>query len=163
MAPFEQWANWSSPKFDNGSVVPIASVYMAICCQKCIALLLKKADDCQEIELLQHAADNPQTAQQHQHARPPPPDIMQHLLGAANNLQQQRQNMQAQVFRPTVALPTVSIEQQVDILLCLVTCAHSVFCLEDICMHFCYQLCHTHSPATSIMLHPCPKVYDLQH
>ena len=76
---------------------------------------------CQEIELLQHAADNPQSAQQHQQACPPPPDIMQHLLSAANSLQQQRQNMQAQVFRPTVALPTVSVEQQVHSPLCLVT------------------------------------------
>jgi len=40
---------------------------------------------------------------------------MQHLLGAASNLQRQRQNLQAQVFRPTVALPTVSVEQQVAV------------------------------------------------
>ena len=43
---------------------------------------------------------------------------MQQLLGTAANLQTQqtqRQNMQAQVFRPTVALPTVSVEQQVSL------------------------------------------------
>ena len=66
----------------------------------------------QEMELLQHAASAPQNEQRRE-PRPPPPDIMQQLIGAAHNMQQQRQRLQAQVFRPTVALPTVSVEQQV--------------------------------------------------
>lgn len=65
----------------------------------------------QEVDLLEHAASIPRDQRQ-QGPRPPPPDVMQHLLGAASNLQGQRQNLQSQVFRPTVALPTVSVEQQ---------------------------------------------------
>ena len=79
-------------------------------------------DDCQvlvqEIDLLEHAASLPLDQRQMQVARPPPPDVMQQLLGAAANLQTQqtqRQNLQAQVFRPTVALPTVGVEQQVGL------------------------------------------------
>lgn len=70
----------------------------------------------QEVSLLEHAASIPNDQRQTQTARPPPPDVMQQLLGAAANLQAQqtqRQRLQAQVFRPTVALPTVSVEQQV--------------------------------------------------
>ncbi|KAL3146049.1 hypothetical protein ABBQ38_015401 [Trebouxia sp. C0009 RCD-2024] len=69
----------------------------------------------QEVNLLEHAASIPPDQRQTQTARPPPPDVMQQLLGAAANLQTQqtqRQRLQAQVFRPTVALPTVSVEQQ---------------------------------------------------
>ena len=65
----------------------------------------------QELELLQHAASVP--LNERREPQPPTPDIMQQLIGAANSMQQQRQNLQAQVFRPTVALPTVSVEQQV--------------------------------------------------
>ncbi|KAA6417860.1 MAG: hypothetical protein FRX49_12158 [Trebouxia sp. A1-2] len=65
----------------------------------------------QEVHLLEHAASIPRDQRQ-QTPSPPPPDVMQHLLGAASNLQRQRQNLQSQVFRPTVALPTVSVEQQ---------------------------------------------------
>ena len=68
----------------------------------------------QEMDLLEHAASIP-PEQRQQPPRPPPPDVMQHLLGAASTLQRQRQNLQAQVFRPTVALPTVSVEQQVAV------------------------------------------------
>ena len=68
----------------------------------------------QEVDLLEHAASIPRDQRQ-QGPRPPPPDVMQHLLGAASNLQGQRQNLQSQVFRPTVALPTVSVEQQVAV------------------------------------------------
>lgn len=67
---------------------------------------------CQEVDLLKHAARLPPDQRQQQ-PRPPPADIMQHLLGAANSLQTQRHNLEAQIFRPTVALPTVSVEQQV--------------------------------------------------
>lgn len=70
----------------------------------------------QEVDLLEHAASMPAEERQRQQARPPPDDVMQQLLGAAAGLQTQqtqRQNLQAQVFRPTVALPTVSVEQQV--------------------------------------------------
>ncbi len=66
----------------------------------------------QEVDLLEHAASIPPDQRQ-QPPRPPPADVMQHLLGAASNLQRQRQHLQSQVFRPTVALPTVSVEQQV--------------------------------------------------
>ena len=72
----------------------------------------------QEVDLLEHAASIPCDERQMQPVRPPPPDVMQQLLGAAANLQTQqtqRQNLQAQVFRPTVALPTVSVEQQVSL------------------------------------------------
>lgn len=65
----------------------------------------------QEVDLLKHAARLPPDQRQQQ-PRPPPADIMQHLLGAANSLQTQRHNLEAQIFRPTVALPTVSVEQQ---------------------------------------------------
>ena len=67
--------------------------------------------------MLEHAASIPPDQRQTQTARPPPADVMQQLLGAAANLQSQptqRQRLQAQVFRPTVALPTVSVEQQVS-------------------------------------------------
>lgn len=72
----------------------------------------------QEVNLLEHAASIPHDQRQMQPVRPPPPDVMQQLLGAAANLQTQhtqRQSLQAQVFRPTVALPTVSVEQQVSL------------------------------------------------
>ena len=48
---------------------------------------------------------------------PPPTDLLEQLRGAASTLQtqqNQRQRLQQQVFRPTVALPTVSVEQQVS-------------------------------------------------
>ena len=70
----------------------------------------------QEVNLLEHAASMPAEERQMQQVKPPPADVMQQLLGAAASLQTQqtqRQNLQAQVFRPTVALPTISVEQQV--------------------------------------------------
>ena len=68
----------------------------------------------QEINLLEHVSSMPPDKRQAQSA--PPTDLLEQLRGAASTLQtqqSQRQRLQQQVFRPTVALPTISVEQQV--------------------------------------------------
>ncbi len=95
----------------------ISWLYLNVGCHHDIMFIPQR--DCkmsalhQEVDLLEHTPHQHPTRQQ-QPPRPPPADVMQHLLGAASNLQRQRQDLQAQVLRPTVALPTVSVEQQVD-------------------------------------------------
>ena len=83
----------------------------------------------QEVQLLQHAAalSPEQRAQQ----RPPrPDDLIAQLQGAALNLGRgptdQRQRLRQEVFRPHVALPTISVEQQVRLSRPMASCWMSV-------------------------------------
>eukprot|EP00891_Asterochloris_glomerata_P008622 jgi/Astpho2/8622/fgenesh1_pg.00126_%23_34_t len=71
----------------------------------------------QEVQLLQHAAAlSPE--QRAQQRAPCPDDLIAQLQGAALNLGRgqtdQRQQLREEVYRPHVALPTISVEQQGD-------------------------------------------------
>ena len=89
------------------------------------------------MQLLQHAAAL-SPGQRAQQRAPRPDDLIAQLQGAALNLGRgptdQRQQLRQEVFRPHVALPTISVEQQVRLRRVIISCWTSWPSLSEDCV-----------------------------